>query len=234
LVKVAPSILAADFTALGREVGKVSNADILHVDIMDGHFVPNISVGLPVIEALHSCADMDLEVHLMAQEPHYLLEMLKNAGCRRVCVHAEAVQQLHRCLQQIRQMGLIPGVALNPATPLSQLEYVLDDTGFVLIMTVNPGFGGQRFIPAMLAKIKDMRAMVDQRRASVEIEVDGGIDAESGAACVRAGADILVAGSYIFKADDPREAVARLRNTATVNIDDNCCCPAITDSARHE
>ncbi len=203
-VKLAPSILAADFGRLGEQVAEAeaAGADRIHVDVMDGHFVPNISIGVPVVRSLRKITRLPLETHLMiADAPRYLAPFAE-AGSDTLIVHQEVVTHLHRAVQQIKQLGLRAGVAINPATPVALLEDILDDLDLVLVMTVNPGFGGQKFISSTLTKIRRARELLAARRIPADLEVDGGIEPETAAQVVAAGANILVAGTAIFGQPD--------------------------------
>jgi ribulose-phosphate 3-epimerase len=210
-VLIAPSILAADFSRLGEEVRAVAaaGADWIHLDVMDGHFVPNISYGPDIIRAIRGCTDKPFDTHLMISPVDAYLEAFAKAGADRITVHAEATTHLDRTLQAIGALGVKAGVSLNPATPESVIEYVLDRIDLVLVMTVNPGFGGQKFIPAALEKIRRLREMT--RGRDIHIQVDGGITAETAPAAIAAGADVLVAGSAVFGRKPYDQAIAALR-----------------------
>ena len=211
--KISPSILSADFTRLGDEIKAVeqAGADYIHIDVMDGHFVPNITIGPMIVEAVKRVTDLPLDVHLMISDPDNFIDDFAKAGANILTVHAETVKHLHRTVQYIKEKGVSPGVSLNPATPLDILEYVLDDLDLVLLMTVNPGFGGQKFIPAVIPKIKRLRDMVDKRNLKTEIEVDGGIGPDSISPVSSAGADVFVAGSAIFYSEDYKKTISLMR-----------------------
>jgi ribulose-phosphate 3-epimerase len=210
-VKIAPSILSADFGALAEDIARVegAGADQLHVDVMDGRFVPNITIGPPVVEAIRKRTRLPLDVHLMIVEPERYLADFVRAGADIVTLHAEASAHLQRALVQIRELGARAGVALNPATPPDALAYVLDDLDLVLVMSVNPGFGGQKFIPTMLPKIRQVRTLLGSR--PVDVSVDGGVKVEHARPLAEHGATVLVAGSAIFGAPDPVAAVKQFR-----------------------
>jgi ribulose-phosphate 3-epimerase len=214
-IQIAPSILSADFAKLGEEIRDVEDggADLIHVDVMDGHFVPNLTIGPLVVSAIRPHTKLPLDVHLMITEPDRYIEAFVKAGADIISVHAEACLHLHRTLQWIKQLGVKAAVALNPATPLQAIEYVLGELDMVLLMTVNPGFGGQAFISSVLPKIQQLRTRLDQLGlAHIPIEVDGGIHPGTADAVVKAGASILVAGSAVFGKADRKEAMRAIRS----------------------
>jgi ribulose-phosphate 3-epimerase len=212
---VAPSLLASDFLHLGDacKLLNESEADWFHLDVMDGRFVPNISYGIPVIEHIRSVARKPCDVHLMIEEPEKLTPAFKKAGADMLIVHLETCRNLHSNIQQIRSLGMKPAVAINPHTPVELLKDILFDLHHVLIMTVNPGFGGQSFIPHSLEKVRELRKMIAKTGKEILIEVDGGVTLENAASLVEAGADILVAGSSIFQAKDPAQVIHLLKNS---------------------
>lgn len=209
MLKLAPSILAADFKNLGQQVSDVSlaGAQYIHLDVMDGAFVPSISFGMPVISSIRSCTDRVFDVHMMVEEPGRYVSDIKAAGADLICVHAEACTHLDRTINQIKEAGLKAGVALNPATPLSVLDCILSEVDMVLIMSVNPGFGGQKFIPYTLTKIRELRNLCKERGLDTDIQVDGGVTCDNIRELIDAGANVFVAGSAVFKGD----AVANTR-----------------------
>jgi ribulose-phosphate 3-epimerase len=216
-IEIAPSILSADFSRLGQQIEAVERggAAVLHVDVMDGHFVPNITVGLPVVKSLAGATRLPLDAHLMISEPGRYAAQFVEAGARMVSVHVEADANLHRTLMSIRAAGAQAGVVLNPATSLGHIEEALKFADYVLVMSVNPGFGGQAFIPESIDKVRRLRQMIDERRLPVRIEIDGGIDRNNIENVVAAGAEIIVSGTAIFGTSDPESAVRDLRS-ATV------------------
>ena len=216
-IDIAPSILSADFSRLGEEIEAVTRggATILHVDVMDGHFVPNLTVGLPVVKSIAQATELTIDTHLMISEPGRYAQQFVEAGARMVSVHVEADAHLHRTLASIKSAGAQAGVVLNPATPIETLGEALSFADYVLVMSVNPGFGGQKFITNSIDKLRRLRRMIEERQLDTRIEIDGGIGLENIASVVEAGADIIVAGSAIFGAADPEAAVRKMRE-ATV------------------
>ena len=210
---IAPSLLAANFLNLEAEIKMFneSQADWLHLDVMDGHFVPNISFGLPVIERLRAATNKPFDVHLMIEAPERFAELFKLAGADILTVHIEACKHLHRNIQQIKSLGMKAGVALNPHTPVSFLSDILQDIDVVLLMSVNPGFGGQSFIPHTYEKIRALKKMVDEKGLKTEIEIDGGVTLENAAAIIEAGATVLVAGNSVFRSPNPIKIIEQLK-----------------------
>lgn len=217
MIEIAPSILSADFTRLGQEIETVerAGASLIHVDVMDGRFVPNITVGLPVVKAISRATRLPIDSHLMIVEPGRYAEQFVKAGARMVSIHVEADPHAHRTLTAIRAAGAQAGIAINPGTPLSALDEAVRFADYVLLMSVNPGFGGQKFIPASLDKVRRLRRLIDERGLKTRIEIDGGIDSDNVAEVVGAGAEIIVSGSAIFGAPNPAVALRELRE-ATV------------------
>lgn len=210
---IAPSLLSADFLNLQRDCDMLNNseAEWFHLDVMDGRFVPNISFGIPVIQHIRKATNKVCDVHLMIEEPEKYAEAFKNAGADVLSVHIEACRHLHRNIQQIKGLGMRAGVAVNPHTPVSLLKDVIKDIDLVCLMSVNPGFGGQKFIPQTISKIKELKAMIDETGSSVLIEIDGGVTLDNAAEITQAGADILVAGNTVFSAANPVEMIAKLK-----------------------
>ena len=215
MIKIAPSILASDFARLGEEVKDVeaAGADYIHVDVMDGHFVPNISIGVPIVRALRPVTSLPLDVHLMIENPDHYIEEFADAGADILTVHAEACPHLHRTIQLIKSKGVKAGVVINPATPVEAIKHVIEDVDLVLLMTVNPGFGGQAFIERVLTKITETKQLADSLGVAPEIEVDGGVNAETARACIEAGATVLVAGSAIYNQSDRKAAIDQIRHS---------------------
>ena len=217
MAEIAPSLLSADFTRLGEEIraAEEGGATVLHVDVMDGHFVPNITIGLPVVRSIRKITDLIIDTHLMITEPGRYASQFAEAGANMVSVHVEADPHLHRTLDSIREAGAKAGIAINPATPLSSLDEAIGYADFILLMSVNPGFGGQTFVPGMLGKLRRLREMIEVKGFSTKIEIDGGIDENNIADIAAAGADIVVAGSAVFGKGEPTIAVRNLIDRAT-------------------
>ena len=213
MIKIAPSILAADFAKLGQEVKEVeaAGAELIHIDVMDGHFVPNISFGAIALEAIRPLSTLPMDVHLMIENPDQYIEQFAKAGADYITVHVEACRHLHRTIQLIRSYGVKPGVVLNPHTPIESIQHILEDVDMVLFMTVNPGFGGQKFIESVVPKVAALAKIIEERGLSVEIEIDGGINAETIVPCAKAGATIFVAGSAIYGKEDRAKALQEIK-----------------------
>ncbi|CAM3743122.1 ribulose-phosphate 3-epimerase [Mesobacillus thioparans] len=213
MVKIAPSILSADFARLGEEIKDVERggADYIHVDVMDGHFVPNITIGPLIVEAIRPVTKLPLDVHLMIENPDQYIEAFAKAGANYITVHVEACRHLHRTIQLIKSTGVKAGVVLNPATPVESLKHIIEDIDMVLLMSVNPGFGGQKFISSILPKIRHVKELADSLNPGLEIEVDGGVNEETAKLVIEAGANVLVAGSAIFNKEDREAAISSLR-----------------------
>ena len=219
-VRIAPSILAADFSALGEEIATAERggADLIHVDVMDGHFVPNITIGPPVVRAIKRVTSLPLDVHLMIADPARYLTTFADAGADFLSVHVEATPHLHKTLTEIKKLGVQAGVALNPSTPESVLNEIATEVDFILVMSVNPGFGGQKFIPRTLTKIVAIQEILEKAKNEAPIEVDGGISQSNAGDVVAAGADVLVAGSAIFGSPDPSQAIEILRMAGSAGL----------------
>ena len=217
MIKLAPSILSADFARLLEDVKKVEKAgcEYLHIDVMDGHFVPNITLGPGIVKSLRKDVNMVFDAHLMIENPDNYIKEFADAGCDIIVVHQEACTHLHRTIQNIKSHGIKAGVALNPATPIETIKYVLQDVDMVLLMSVNPGFGGQSYIPVVTEKIKELKALIDKMNLDIDIEVDGGVKPSNIDEVVNAGANVIVAGSAIFNAGNIDEAVKSLRENAS-------------------
>jgi ribulose-phosphate 3-epimerase len=216
MVKIAPSILAADFANLANEIKDVEagGADYIHVDVMDGHFVPNITLGPMIVKAIRPFTNLPLDVHLMIENPDHYIEAFAEAGSDYITVHAEATPHLHRTIQLIKSKGIKAGAVLNPGTPVEMIKHVVEDLDMVLLMTVNPGFGGQSFINSVVPKIRAVKELAEQFNPSLEIEVDGGVTTETARLCTEAGANVLVAGSAIYNKKDRGQAIAAIREAA--------------------
>jgi ribulose-phosphate 3-epimerase len=225
-VLIAPSILSADFAALGDAIAAVERggADLIHVDVMDGHFVPNITIGVPVVKSLRRIATVPLDVHLMIEEPDRYIDAFAEAGAAMMSVHVEVLPHLHRTIHAIKKLGVKAGVVLNPATPTVAIHEIAADVDYVLVMSVNPGFGGQTFIPRAESKVREVRALLDAAGNRAAVEIDGGIDRHNIARVVAAGARMIVAGSAVFNTPDPERAVRELKAAALGAL------PAVTSS----
>jgi ribulose-phosphate 3-epimerase len=216
-IQIAPSLLASDLARLGEEVRALekAGADLLHFDVMDGHFVPNITFGLPVIESVRKCTELPFDAHLMIENADRYLEDFQRAGCNWLSVHVEACPHLNRTLNRIRELGMKAGVAINPGTSLSSLDAVLEDADYILVMSVNPGFGGQKFVPSSLDRIRELKKKLEQRKFKTKIEIDGGIKDHNIGSVVGAGAEIIVVGTGLFASKDYASAIELLRERAT-------------------
>jgi ribulose-phosphate 3-epimerase len=213
MVKIAPSILSADFSKLGEEILAVDKggADYIHIDVMDGHFVPNITIGPLIVEAIRPITKLPLDVHLMIENPDQYIEAFAKAGADYITVHVEACRHLHRTIQNIKSFGVKAGVVLNPATPVESIQHIIGEIDMVLLMSVNPGFGGQKFIPEVLPKIRKVKEMAENKGIDLEIEIDGGVNSETAKLCMEAGANVLVAGSAIYNEEDYAKAISLIR-----------------------
>lgn len=213
MVKIAPSILSADFSKLGEEILDVEKggADYIHVDVMDGHFVPNITIGPLIVEAIRPVTKLPLDVHLMIENPDQYIEAFAKAGADYITVHVEACKHLHRTISFIKSFGVKAGVVLNPATPVEMIQHIIEDVDMVLLMTVNPGFGGQAFIPSVLPKITQVKELAAAKNHQLEIEIDGGVNEKTAKLCIEAGATVLVAGSAVYNQQDRAKAIAALK-----------------------
>lgn len=213
MIKIAPSILSADFAKLGDEIKDVERggADYIHVDVMDGHFVPNITIGPLIVDAIRPVTTLPLDVHLMIENPDVYIPEFAKAGADIISVHVEACPHLHRTIHHIKELGKKAGVVLNPATPVESIVHIIEDVDLVLLMTVNPGFGGQSFIHSVLPKIEAVAKLVKEKELQVEIEVDGGVNAKTAKLCIEAGANVLVAGSAVYKQEDRKTAIEAIR-----------------------
>ncbi|MDX8362298.1 MULTISPECIES: ribulose-phosphate 3-epimerase [Bacillaceae] len=213
MIKVAPSVLAADFSRLADEITDVveGGADYIHIDVMDGHFVPNITIGPLIVDAIRPITNIPLDVHLMIENPDTYIPLFAKAGADIISVHVEACPHLHRTIHLIKEHGVKAGVVLNPSTPVESIQHILEDIDLVLLMTVNPGFGGQQFIRSVVPKIEAVSKMIQDKRLQVEIEVDGGVNVETAPICVEAGANVLVAGSAVYNKQNRKEAIESIR-----------------------
>lgn len=211
MVEIAPSILNSNLLQLGTEIEKIREADWLHFDVMDGHFVPNLTFGPMFVAAMQQVTSLPIEAHLMVANPDFLIPLYAEAGSKRIIIHQEGTVHLHRLVQKIKEYGCKAGIALNPATPISTLECILPDLDLVLLMTVNPGFGGQKLLPGVVTKLRQLRQIVNSQQLHCKIEVDGGVNWDNAISLVQAGADVIVAGTLIYKDPDPGKAVVKLK-----------------------
>lgn len=218
MIKIAPSILSADFSCLGEEVKRIEKggADLVHIDVMDGHYVPNITFGPPVIKCLRKVTDMPFDVHLMIEEPEKYIKDFVDAGADYITVHVESTVHLHRTIQLIKSFGIKAGAVLNPATPIDTLEYILEDLDMVLIMTVNPGFGGQSFIEATKTKVRKLRKIIDEKNLDIDIQVDGGVKVENIGEIAACGANVFVAGSAVYGSSNIEQTITEMKERATL------------------
>ncbi|TKC18619.1 ribulose-phosphate 3-epimerase [Robertmurraya kyonggiensis] len=215
MVKIAPSILSADFSKLGEEIKDVERggAELIHVDVMDGHFVPNITIGPLIVDAIRPVTKLPLDVHLMIENPDQYIEAFAKAGADYITVHVEVCRHLHRTIQNIKSHGIKAGVVLNPATPVSSIEHIIEEIDMVLLMTVNPGFGGQKFISSVVPKIRQVKELAEAKGLNIDIEIDGGVNTETAKLCTDAGATILVAGSAVYDKADRKLAIEELKRS---------------------
>ena len=218
MIKIAPSILSADFSCLGEEVKRIEKggADLVHIDVMDGHYVPNITFGPPVIKCLRKVTDMPFDVHLMIEEPEKYIKDFVDAGADYITVHVESTVHLHRTIQLIKSFGIKAGAVLNPATSIDTLEYILEDLDMVLIMTVNPGFGGQSFIEATKTKVRKLRKIIDEKNLDIDIQVDGGVKVENIGEIAACGANVFVAGSAVYGSSNIEQTITEMKERATL------------------